>query len=299
MKLSVVVPAFNGAQTISHQLDALQRQQTKFMDWEVIVADNGSTDDTALIVKKYAISYPVPLKVVDASHRQGASHARNVGAIAAQGEVLAFCDCDDYVAHTWVQAAWDGIQSGADILGGEIRSTFIKDKNPEDFSWEPTDFGGVRSTTFGFGVTSGNLVFRKEAYLKIGGFNESLPPYGGEDSEISFRASRNGLRAQTQPELILYFSPTRDSKTLLKKVFQAGVSQSLIWHLHQEHFGNHWKVTSGIREFAKWMVATPKNLKTGSVKTVLRGYAVRAGSLYGNIYYAIHGWPEPRLLEAK
>lgn len=297
MKLSVVIPAYNGAQTICHQLEALKNQQTAFMDWEIIVADNGSTDDTALVVKQYARSFPVPVRVIDASDKQGASHARNMGALAAQGEVLAFCDCDDYVAGSWVQSAWEGIQAGFDVLGGEIRSTQVKDKNPENFPWSPTNFGGVRSTTFGFGVTSGNLVFRKSAYLKIGGFNEALPPYGGEDSEISIRASQNHLQAHNQPGLILYFSPTLDTKILFKKIFQAGMAQSLIWYHHQDHFGAHWKITSGLKELLKWTAATPKNLKSSALKPILRGYAVRAGSLYGNIYYAIKGWPEPQLLE--
>jgi glycosyltransferase involved in cell wall biosynthesis len=111
MKISVIIPCYNAAETISQQLDALEHQilsTLQPMDWEVIVVDNLSKDRSSDIAKSYHHRLP-NLKVIVASERPGASHARNTGASIAQGEFLAFCDADDVVADTWVEAMYQAL----------------------------------------------------------------------------------------------------------------------------------------------------------------------------------------------
>jgi len=100
--VSVVIPVFNAAATIAEQLAALGRQ-TYAGEWEIVVADNGSTDDTAAIVDAYRSELPA-LRVVDASARSGPAFARNTGARLARGDFIAFCDADDVVADRWLEA---------------------------------------------------------------------------------------------------------------------------------------------------------------------------------------------------
>src|SRR5688500_9296124 len=100
MRASVVVPVRDGAATIGEQLAALAQQDFPG-SWEVVVADNGSRDGTADVVRSFRDRLP-GLRLVDASARPGASHARNAGAAAATGEVLAFCDADDVVDPGWL-----------------------------------------------------------------------------------------------------------------------------------------------------------------------------------------------------
>src|SRR5689334_1914994 len=80
-KLSVVIPCLNAAATLGVQLEALIGQSWPG-GWEVIVADNGSTDGSREIVESYRGRLP-DLKLVDASDRRGQAHARNLGAAAA------------------------------------------------------------------------------------------------------------------------------------------------------------------------------------------------------------------------
>ena len=102
LKLSVVIPCLNAAATIGVQLEALARQSWEG-EWEVIVADNGSTDGSREIVESYRGRLP-GLKLVDASDRRGQAHARNLGAAAATGDAFLFCDADDEVAPGWLAA---------------------------------------------------------------------------------------------------------------------------------------------------------------------------------------------------
>jgi len=106
MKLSVIIPCFNAANTIAVQLEALAHQHW-CEPWEVIVSNNGSTDETVAI-EQYQENLS-NLRIVDSSDQRGAAHARNVGILAAAGDALAFCDADDEVGLGWVMAIGEAL----------------------------------------------------------------------------------------------------------------------------------------------------------------------------------------------
>lgn len=293
MDVSVVIPVYNGAKVIGNQLKALALQKTT-VHWEVIVSDNGSRDTTVQVVEAISRGFPVPLHIVDSSKKLGAAHARNMGVFKAQGSVIAFCDCDDYVADTWVQAAWDGIHRGADILGGEIRVSQYVREAPESKPWNISPDSSIKTSEFGLSVTTCNMVLKAEKIKALGGFDESLPPYGAEDSEICLRASKQGFVFMHQPNLNIYFAPTKGRLKLLKKVFSSGKAQVLVFRHHQDLYGQQWTLLPNILSIFQWVVLTPKNLKTLSRKQVLRGYVVRSGAIWGIINYSLKGWPQPQ-----
>lgn len=84
MKLSVIIPCYNAEQTIGSLLESLARQSWTEL-WEVIVADNGSTDRSVVVSDKYK-DHVQNFRMVDASDKRGRSHARNVGARHAMGD---------------------------------------------------------------------------------------------------------------------------------------------------------------------------------------------------------------------
>jgi hypothetical protein len=88
--VSVVIPAYNAAATLAEQLEALAGQECED-DWEVVIADNGSTGGTADIARRYAPRFKA-LTVVDSGPRRGHSAPRNAGAKTARGELLVFRD---------------------------------------------------------------------------------------------------------------------------------------------------------------------------------------------------------------
>jgi hypothetical protein len=92
MAFSAIVPVLNGVETIGEMLDALAEQKTS-SQWEVVVADNGSSDGTRDLVRSRARDFPVPLRLIDASAVTGVAFARNAGALAASGVGRAVCAC--------------------------------------------------------------------------------------------------------------------------------------------------------------------------------------------------------------
>lgn len=200
-ELSVVIPAFNGMGFIKEQLDSLANQATT-LRWEVIVADNGSTDQTRDYVTSRALEFPVPLRVVDASARRGVSHARNAGAIAARSDHVAICDCDDAVDRHWIDEIYKALQT-ADVVGGALSTLHVND--PVFTSSElalprvvHTRVGPVQE------LNGCNMGLRREALLKVGGFDESYDR-GADDIDMGWRASLAGLRVSVAPRAIVYY----------------------------------------------------------------------------------------------
>src|SRR6185503_17262477 len=98
--MSVVVPVFNEIQLLPFQLDSLAAQDYGG-PWELILSDNGSSDGSGALARKWSDRIP-GLRVVDSSDRQGGNHARNVGAAQARGDFLVFCDADDVTTPGWL-----------------------------------------------------------------------------------------------------------------------------------------------------------------------------------------------------
>ena len=185
-KISTILCVLNGRAWIERQLDALVAQS--FVGpWEIVVVDNGSTDGTQDLVRDRASGSSVPIHLADASDRRGLAHARNVGARTARAQKFAFCDCDDVVGPGWLAAA-DRALEAADLVGGEIR-VLSEPLNPDAELVNP---GGVVRASFGNSVLGCNFAVQRSAYFDIGGFDESLPSYGCDDVEFSYRMNAAG-----------------------------------------------------------------------------------------------------------
>ncbi len=218
--VSVIIPMHDGGDFIHEQLDALAAQRTE-LSWEVIVGDNRSTDGSPDAVRARAESFPVPLRVVDAFRVQGASHARNAAAAAARGEVLALCDADDRVAPDWVEQAYRGVTEIAPMVAGLVRVLETPFRE-ESRVLNP-------AVLHGRGIVSGNAAVRRELFEAVGGFDESLPPYGVEDSDLSARFLAAGHTIAPAPEMVIHFRETRGLRPKLRKIHASGQAEAVLW----------------------------------------------------------------------
>ena len=94
IKVSVIIPVFNQEECISASLDSVINQD--FDDFEVIIIDDGSTDNTLQIIEEKFKNCPIPHKIIH-QENNGASSARNKGISMASGEYIVFVDGDDYI----------------------------------------------------------------------------------------------------------------------------------------------------------------------------------------------------------
>ena len=181
---SVVIPAYNAAAMLDEQLAALSVQEGN-VEFEVIVADNGSTDDLQRVVERWSDSLDV--RTVDASARRGPSAARNIGARASRAPMLLFCDADDIARPAWVSSLTTALADHP-FVGGPYHPFAIRDG-----IWLPTFETATLPTawddlTYTFG---GNFAVRAEAWDILGGFDETLT--GAEEIEFAWRARAAGI----------------------------------------------------------------------------------------------------------
>ena len=113
-RVSVTVPAYNSARSIERCLAALARQETSH-PFEVLVVDSGDDDTCARAERALPAA-----RILRLPTRAVAPVARNVGARAARGEILAFIDSDAYAADAWIDNVVAAAETGYDLICGSI-----------------------------------------------------------------------------------------------------------------------------------------------------------------------------------
>jgi glycosyltransferase involved in cell wall biosynthesis len=219
--ISVIIPARNAARTLAAQLSALADQtpphRWRHEDWEVIVADNGSEDGTAAVVAAWAGRLPV--RIVDASARPGPAAARNLGAAAARGVLLAFTDADDVVREGWLAALVVlHRRSSTRVFATGPMSRFADGAAPQ--SGRQGAMRPPRHLGFLPYADGTNLVVSADLFHRHGGFDESRRT--GEDVDLSWRIQLAGVDLEVVPGLRVAVRERTDDCAVFHQYFRYG-----------------------------------------------------------------------------
>lgn len=181
--ITVVVPAYNEQEYISRCLRSLCNQDLEKEKYEVIVVNNGSTDNTRDIVSQFDV------EILD--HPIGnIGSVRNAGIKHAKGQFIAFLDADCVVKEDWLKNGLSIIQSDESIGGVQGPTLSPRNGNIYQVLWVPTEsFERMKNISH---LATGACFFRREVFESIGLFNESLKT--GEDTELSKRVISAGYR---------------------------------------------------------------------------------------------------------
>lgn len=195
MGISFIVPVYNGEETLRMCLDAILAQSTE-LPIEVIVVDNGSTDETSTILRAFK-----EVRVLDLPIR-GRSRARNTGAMAAKYPILAFIDCDVLIAADWLSTLLPQLKTPF----GAVQTTITtKSANVEK------EIHHLNPKSTFQTLDSCSLLITKEAFLEAGGFEESLLRW--EDSHLTMKLLSLGYG-------VLVKAPSRALKLEKRNLFQ-------------------------------------------------------------------------------
>lgn len=230
---SVVIPAFNSANTIGEQLYALQNQDFSGI-FEIIVADNGSKDDTVKVVGEY-IGTMRNLKLIKANIKKGAAHARNCGVEMAESDVVLFCDADDRVSSNWVAQMLESLNTHQ-IVAPRMEHFEISNsrfatlrKNMQVDGLLNTDF----QPSLPFAGASG-LGVKKDLHERLNGFDELF--LAGEDWDYCWRAQ---LEAKTElvfnSDAIIHIRHRGNTNKFIKQAIFWGMYYPLIGKKYKKH----------------------------------------------------------------
>ena len=239
--ISVVVCTYNRATLLREALRSLFAQQVENLDYEIIVVDNNSSDDTPASVESLQAESPVPLRYFRES-RQGNAYARNAGVEQAAASIIAFLDDDCIADKVWIatiKSAFDR-DPQLDFVGGRVLPVWEGDP-PSWLStahWAPLALLDYGTDALNIneqnprGLLTANIAVRKEVFEELGGFSPSLQRVKGgigsmEDHEFLVRICRGGKQGLYLPELITWagVDPERVTKEYHRR-----------WHTGHGHF---------------------------------------------------------------
>jgi GT2 family glycosyltransferase len=179
--LSLVISVHTGAGHLERCLRSLAPQRAELL--EAIVVDDGSEDSSAAVAAQHRCH------VIRLSERRGISTARNTGARRAAGEVLVFIDADTEVKPGWAAALKRAYADGAVLAGGEIgwpEPRTLAEWHNFGSRWHDA---GARNGFLPF-VSGAHFTIRRDVFLSLGGFDESMPL--AEDLDLSLRVQLAG-----------------------------------------------------------------------------------------------------------
>lgn len=234
IEVSVVIPTYNRKDLLEDCLISLFNQDFDKKRYEIIVVDDGSRDQTALIVAKLIKKSPVKLTYLKQRNR-GAANARNNGVQKTRGKIIAFTD-DDCQAHkNWLQSIRLTFQQNPNIAAcaGEIK-LHLTDSIQKDSK-------GYFSDAFSPSCPgSNNFAIFKEAFLQIGGFDRHLR--FNEDNDLFIRLLQKNHLIQTNEKIIVKHKSRTNLLDLFRRNFYYGVEDAAVF---KKNFPNKLVVRIG------------------------------------------------------
>lgn len=197
--ITIAICTYNRQKFIGACLQCLAAQNVAPTDWEVIIVDNASTDDTANIVQHFISAHPaLPFRYVYEAQK-GLSYARNRSIIEAAADIITFIDDDAEAVPHFVQSIIDFMQANptAAGAGGRVLPKYSESAEPiwmnkylngfigrVDHGGSPRVFEGKMKYPIGC-----NMTYRKSLLLQAGGFNNQLT-FRGDDKHIFFAVTK-------------------------------------------------------------------------------------------------------------
>lgn len=246
MRVSIIIPNFNGAQLLSDNLpfikEAMKNSKNKIL--EVIVVDDGSTDNSIEVLKGYDW-----VKIIKHKVNRGFSSTVNTGVRGSKGSLIALLNTDVRPMTNFLESA---------IKHFDDKRVFGVSLHEKGYGWSKGKFRdgfivhepGSETKSFhqSFWASGGSAIFNKETWTDLGGLDERLfSPFYWEDVDISYRAQKRGFTVLWDPEaMVLHNHESTISKLKRKHVSRIQERNHLIFI---------WKNLTSTRLFRKHILA--------------------------------------------
>lgn len=220
--ISIIIPTHNRAHSLPKAIQSVVTQSAG--NWELIIIDDGSTDETKKVIQEYLIDERI---IYDYQQNAGVSVARNKGVELSRGEYVIFLDSDDKFLPGLLTRLNEEDYTQYDLICWEVSKLI----NGKPSIWKPEKlemiYNNITAT-----FLAGSVCYRKDLFLKAGGFDPEMT--FGENYELGIRISNlPGLRTKIihQPFLVYTIKTNnRTSNTNDKKI----KSNLTLLHKHQE-----------------------------------------------------------------
>lgn len=270
--ITVILAVYNGAGELGEQLQGLA-SQTYDQPWELIVADNGSTDASARIAATWSDRIP-GLRILDASSVKGSAAARNLAASQAKGTKLAFCDHDDVVQPGWV-AAMAAALDHHDLVAGHNEFGSLDRQADAQSTKPPRDF--YEFLPYGL---SCNLGVSRRAFEAVQGFDAGMPV--SYDLDLCWRVQLAGYPLHVEPAAVVAKRYRGASGDIWRQHYSYGVGDLALYRRFSRH-GMPRRLGRAARRYAWLVLHLPDLREVPSRRSWTRVAANQTGRLVGSI----------------
>jgi len=232
MKATIQLCTYNRAQLLGRVLDACFEQTAGPSEYEVVLVNDGSTDDTPAVIAGAQARATCPFTVVNQPNG-GLAKARNAGLARSAGERVILIDDDVLPLPNFVE---EHLRSHAAHPAAIVRGAAI---NVENFDVLPAPIYSWRNYSGNYFWTT-NVSVPLAALRAVGGFNESFAEYGWEDIDVGLRLRFACVKAVFNPRAIVYhYKPRPQAADVEKMVRQARAQARTAVQLARLH--PHWR----------------------------------------------------------
>ena len=263
LRLSLIMATYNRAAEMVRALESVAVQSAAAEEWECVVVDNNSTDDTLERFAQFTENHKnINLRMVH-ERQQGLSHARNRGIAESSGDIIAIIDDDERICPDFIRAyieAFDGHPEAASA-GGRTVAEYPSGRPGWMSRWteqpiaNPLDMGD-KIRRFGRGriPCGGNMAVRRSVIERYGAFDTSLGRsgeslVGGEESDLFARLARGGEKCIYVPQAVMYhiIPPSKLTEAYFDRLaYNIGVTQ-------RRRAGQEGRMfAAGVAEYGKW-----------------------------------------------
>ena len=228
-KISVVIPTFNRCDELVHLIHSINNQTLESKYFELIICDDGSTDDTEQIIKDLLKIINFNLKYIFQKN-SGPGNARNNGVKNAKGELIIFTDSDCEAEKNWLKNIYNSyLNENFDAFGGPdlAKDDFLPIQRAINYSMSSFfTTGGIRGHNKNMLTTfyprTHNMGIKKDLFLKLDGFSNMR---FGEDIELSNRVHNEGAKVKLLKNVIVYHRRRTNYIKFFKQVYNSGVAR--------------------------------------------------------------------------
>ncbi|MGB9716429.1 MAG: glycosyltransferase [Thermodesulfovibrionales bacterium] len=264
-KISIIIPTFNSSKELTKCLESLKNQTFNNKNYEVIIIDDGSNDDTKDVVAEY------PVKYIYQKNR-GPAAARNNGVTHAQGNIVLFTDADCEPQPNWIEEMIKpfndpqviGVKGAYKSKQKELIARFVQIEYEHKYErmkkFKYIDF-----------IDTYSAGYRKDVFMKYNGFDERYPRASVEDQEFSFRLSQDGHKMVFNPDAVVFHKHSASLMGYLKKKYKIAFWKAFLLKRHPGKI--------------KTDTHTPQSLKIQMLLSLLSLTGI-AGPVYQQMYYA-------------
>ena len=228
--ISVVIPVYNDSKGLMDTLDSLIAQDFSKKNYEIVISDNGSNDNTLDTAEMFAKKYPELIHIVVENNIKSSYAARNKGIDASEGSIVAFIDADMSVAKDWLSKIVNSLEKNQVEYFACKVEIYLKGKNVFGLYNKMTGFPVEHYVINHHFAPTCCLIIRKSVFDKVGLFDSRL--ISGGDYEFGNRVFDSGYKLYYDNSIVMRHPARSSFRKIFCKFFRTGrgIQQIIFYH---------------------------------------------------------------------